>query len=149
MNVRNLASWRPGQSGNPSGRPKGGTKLAKLIRQETSDGQEMVDFAVSIMRGEVKTVVYVKGVALEIGRPLELRVDAMKWLADRGFGKVPDALAEDDVEAAEREREEAKVKALVDSMSREELIAIARGATIPPALPSGGPEVLNGVVCVR
>lgn len=110
VNARNLTPWRPGQSGNPSGRRKGGTGFAKAIREESKDGRELWEFAFSVMRGQVE------------GASLRDRMDAMKWLADRGFGKVPDAveLEEDNAEADEQF---ARAKAIVDAMSPEELRA--------------------------
>lgn len=32
----------PGESGNPGGRPKGATAMARMIRDETRDGAELV-----------------------------------------------------------------------------------------------------------
>jgi hypothetical protein len=124
-------AWKVGQSGNKSGRPGGCAGLAKLIREETRDGQEMVDFALSVMRGELKAVVQIKGVAIEVGPPLSLRLEAMKWLSDRGYGKVPDVVVEDSVEAAELE----DALKRVDAMSLEELEKLVRGDIELPALP--------------
>lgn len=61
----------PGQSGNPSGRPKG---LGLRIREQTREGEELIEFALEIMRG------------LTLANQA-LRFDAMMWLADRGWGK--------------------------------------------------------------
>ena len=67
--------FRPGQSGNPGGRPKGAVVLAALIREQTADGAELVDFMLNVLRGRRKA-------------PLRLRMEAAAWLADRGFGKA-------------------------------------------------------------
>lgn len=40
----------PGQSGNPGGRPKG---LTALVREQTNDGQELVDLMTSVLRGKL------------------------------------------------------------------------------------------------
>jgi hypothetical protein len=70
--------FRPGQSGNPGGRPRG---LVAAIRAETEDGSALVDFMAKVFRGELAEVT------------LKDRVAAASWLADRGFGKPPQALA--------------------------------------------------------
>ena len=66
----------PGHSGNPGGRPKG---LAERVRQETNDGKMILDFMIAVARG-----------AKIDGRKPRLadRVDANKWLADRGWGRA-------------------------------------------------------------
>ena len=44
----NLSPWKPGQSGNPSGRPKGTRDLAGYVLETTDGGEELVDALVSI-----------------------------------------------------------------------------------------------------
>ena len=39
----NLSPWQPGQSGNPSGRPKGTRDLAGYVLETTDGGKELVD----------------------------------------------------------------------------------------------------------
>ena len=39
----NLSPWQPGQSGNPSGRPKGTRDLAGYVLETTDGGRELVD----------------------------------------------------------------------------------------------------------
>ena len=39
----NLSPWKPGQSGNPSGRPKGTRDLAGYVFESTDGGKELVD----------------------------------------------------------------------------------------------------------
>jgi hypothetical protein len=60
--------WRPGQSGNPGGRPQ---SFTALIRESTQDGAEIVQFVLTVFRnGSVRQ-----------------RQWAADWLADRGFGR--------------------------------------------------------------
>ena|GEM_PF-5483654 len=42
----NLAPWKPGQRGNPSGRPKGTRDLAGYVLETTNGGKELVDACV-------------------------------------------------------------------------------------------------------
>lgn len=63
--------FRPGQSGNPGGRPKG---LAARVRTATSEGADIVEFMVGVLRN---------GKASN-----KDRIEAAKWLADRGFGRA-------------------------------------------------------------
>jgi hypothetical protein len=74
-------AWLRGVSGNPGGRPRG---LAALVRERTEDGAELVEFMLAVLRGKKR----VNGNA----PALSLRMEAAAWLADRGFGKVPQAL---------------------------------------------------------
>ena len=65
--------FTPGVSGNPGGRPKG---LSRRVRELVGDdGQAIAEFMLSVMGDER-------------ARTAD-RIDAGKWLADRGFGKAP------------------------------------------------------------
>lgn len=65
--------FEPGKSGNPGGRPKG---LAKRVREEVGDEGELVKLMLCIAY-DLKN---------ESTRD---RMDAVKWLSDRGWGKAP------------------------------------------------------------
>ena len=52
----NLSPWKPGQSGNPSGRPKGTMDLSGYVLETTDGGKELVDALVSIARGVIPSV---------------------------------------------------------------------------------------------
>lgn len=69
--TRGNPAWLPGVSGNPGGRPKG---LAELVKAETRDGAELIEFYLRVFRGK--------------RQPLRYRFEAAAWLADRGFGKA-------------------------------------------------------------
>ncbi len=64
--------FAPGVSGNPGGRPKG---LSRRVRELVGDdGQAVAEFMLSVMEDDH-------------ARTAD-RIDAGKWLADRGFGKA-------------------------------------------------------------
>ena len=62
----NLSPWKPGQSGNPSGRPRGTRDLAGYVLETTDGGKELVDALVSIARGVMPNVA-VQGLQAEEG----------------------------------------------------------------------------------
>ena len=68
--------WKPGQSGNPAGRPK---SLMDLIKTQTKNGNVLIDVAMAILTQETYRNQTVK---------IADRLEALKWLADRGWGKA-------------------------------------------------------------
>ena len=71
-----MPRFRPGQSGNPKGRPPGGTALAERIRALAGDnGASYVQMLHDLVMDEQQ--------------PTRFRIDAVKILFDRGFGKPP------------------------------------------------------------
>jgi Ser/Thr protein kinase RdoA (MazF antagonist) len=49
--------------------------LVTAIREHTKDGEQLVDFMLRVFRGEVPSA------------KLRDQMDAVSWLADRGFGR--------------------------------------------------------------
>ena len=86
----NLSPWQPGQSGNPSGRPKGTRDLAGYVLETTDGGKELVDALVSIARGAVPNLAVQKGSRPRKDqqvRPAD-QLKAIEMLLDRGFGQI-------------------------------------------------------------
>lgn len=61
--------WKPGESGNPKGRPRKGNALSEAIRWKC-DPNELVDIALTIARTS----------KLE-----SIRLQALQWLRDSGY----------------------------------------------------------------
>ena len=68
-----------GVSGNPDGKRRGTKGLSKYIKEITHDGFDLADLMLEIAVGDHRCY-------------MNDRVNAIKWLADRGFGKVSDSL---------------------------------------------------------
>ena len=90
----NLSPWKPGHSGNPSGRPRGTRDLAGYVLESTDDGRELIDSLLSIVRGVTPNVA-----AQEGSRPRKdqqvrpaAQLKAIEMLLDRGFGRSPQQL---------------------------------------------------------
>ena len=90
----NLSPWKPGQSGNPSGRPKGTRDLAGYVLETTGGGKELVDALVSIARGVMPNVAVQEGSRPRKDqqvRPAD-QLKAIEMFLDRGFGRSPQQL---------------------------------------------------------
>jgi len=90
----NLSPWQPGQSGNPSGRPRGTRDLAGYVLETTDGGRELVDALVSIARGIMPNVAVQEGHRPrkhQQVRPAD-QLKAIEMLLDRGFGRSPQQL---------------------------------------------------------
>ena len=90
----NLSPWKPGQSGNPSGRPKGTRDLAGYVLETTDGGKELVYALVSIARGVMPNVPVQEGSGSRKDqqvRPAD-QLKAIETLLDRGFGRSPQQL---------------------------------------------------------
>lgn len=69
--------FKKGQSGNPFGRPKGSAGLSGYISAKTKKFQELADMMLELARDPDQ-------------EPAD-RINAVKWLADRGLGRVAEA----------------------------------------------------------
>ena len=90
----NLSPWKPGQSGNPSGRPRGTRDLAGYVLETTDGGKELVDALLSLARGIVPNLAVQKGSRPRKDqqvRPAD-QLKAIEMLLDRGFGRSPQQL---------------------------------------------------------
>jgi len=90
----NLSPWKPGQSGNPSGRPKGTRDLAGYVLETTGGGMELVNALLSIARGVMPNVPVQEGSRARKDqqvRPAD-QLKAIEMLLDRGFGRSPQQL---------------------------------------------------------
>ena len=87
----NLSPWKPGQSGNPSGRPRGTRDLAGYVLETTDGGKELVDALVSLARGIMSNVAVQGGSRPRKDqqvRPAD-QLEAIEMLLERGFGRSP------------------------------------------------------------
>jgi len=90
----NLSPWQPGQSGNPSGRPKGTRDLASYVLETTDGGKELVDALICIARGIMPDLPMQEGSRPRKDqqvRPAD-QLKAIEMLLDRGFGRSPQQL---------------------------------------------------------
>ncbi len=84
--------FTPGMSGNKGGRPKG---LAAAVRERTKDGALLLDFMLDILEGKpqkIDMLIPVPGdeptrITIEKTPDIRDRIEAVKWLSDRGWGK--------------------------------------------------------------
>lgn len=72
-----------GSSGNPGGRPKG---LAAMVREKTKDNAQQVEWFHRVAQG------------LEVDADFRDRMEAHKWLADRGSGKAVETVVHHEAE---------------------------------------------------
>ena len=86
--TNNLSPWQPGQSGNPSGRPKGTRDLAGYVLETTDGGKELIDALLSLARGTMPNGAVQGGSRPRKDqqvRPAD-QLKAIEMLLDRGFG---------------------------------------------------------------
>ena len=90
----NLSPWKPGQSGNPTGMPRGTRDLAGYVLESTDAGRELIDALVCLARGVLPNVAMPEGSRSRKDqqvRPAD-QLKAIEMLLDRGFGRSPQQL---------------------------------------------------------
>ena len=90
----NLSPWQPGQSGNPSGRPRGTRDLAGYVLEITDGGKELIDSLLSLARGITPNIPVQEGSRKRKDQqvwPAD-HLKAIEMLLDRGFGRSPQQL---------------------------------------------------------
>lgn len=86
--IKNLKPWKPGQSGNPGGRPKG---IAALARQHTDKAIEVLAKALDSKDERVRVTAAEKLLDRGYGKPLTMTADVTRRLDD---------WSDDDIDAA-------------------------------------------------
>lgn len=119
-----------GQFGpNNPGRPVG-TAFSKRIREVTGDGKDLVDFAMRVMQGkELETHIDGEGGRHELPPPVNVRLSACKWLAERGFGKMP--LVTADEGALEGASDADLLSQVIDAMDPAVVARVVAGKKLP------------------
>lgn len=74
-------TWERGRSGNPSGRPRSASLVARAVADRTGGGAEIVERILAIARGEDKTIASERS-----------RTWAWEWLGDRLWGRPAQSL---------------------------------------------------------
>jgi hypothetical protein len=133
-----LRRWKPGFSGNPAGRKPSFLDLAAQVRHVTSNGTELAEFLLAVVRGEAIPV-SPSGRTAQPQRPtLAHRLTAVEMLLNRGWGRARETLELlGDSPAQQQQMRRALLASLTDD-ERAELRtlltrAIARTAAAPEA----------------
>jgi hypothetical protein len=91
-NQQNLKSWKPGQSGNPAGKPKGTKHLSTWIREMLEDDS----FTAKLASGKTAKGAPVKAIIQSLAvKALEGDMKAFDLLAKYGYGTKVDATSKD------------------------------------------------------
>lgn len=99
--AENLQPWKPGQSGNPGGRPKG---LARRVRELVGgDGETIAQFMLDTLTSPECE--------------MRDRMEAAKWLADRGWGKAANHAPIEDGDPLGLDQVDAAISELVDELA--------------------------------
>lgn len=81
-------TFKPGQSGNPAGRPKGASGITKAARERIATDCDPIGFLASVMRGEAQTYSGERGEEMTHVPTMDQRLSAARTLSGK---LVPDA----------------------------------------------------------
>jgi hypothetical protein len=116
--AENLRPWKPGQSGNPGGRPKG---LASAVRA-VAPPEQLAKFYLavylagtdeSLLNDELRAILGTSKVTLRD------RLQAADWLTERGYGKAPTHAPVSGEDPLELSGIESAIGAAVDELARK------------------------------
>jgi hypothetical protein len=107
--------WKPGQSGNPKGRPRKGDALAEVIREKV-DPQQLIDVALAVMADQKS--------------PASVKLQAASFLAERGWQR-PTQSHELLVSGAEDPEEEDLSRLTTAELRGSRLFGLAGGPWSP------------------
>ncbi len=91
-----LPKWKPGQSGNPNGRPKGAKGFAAFLRKQTRNGKTGAQFLIDVRNGAIsreRHIVTKDGIVTVWEPPTFAEsIAAEKIILDRMFGAAPKSI---------------------------------------------------------
>jgi hypothetical protein len=111
--TQNLRPWKPGQSGNPAGRPKGIASQARDLIGD--DPAQLLDVFLAIARDDD-------------AKPAD-RIAAAERYLDRAYGKAPAYAPVEGGDPLERNTVEHEIAGLVDELGARREADAARRAT--------------------
>jgi hypothetical protein len=93
-------NFKPGQSGNPNGRPKGSISLQERVRRLLEDEENLPEPVVSMIRAQCGSDKRAIDAVFIVGLLQALQGDKQwaQFITERGWGKVPDVIEGGDPE---------------------------------------------------